>query len=267
MTTIDRRAFRADVTIDDTGRTITGIAVPYDSPTQIAERGQVFTERFAPGAFDASIAKRGDRIPILLMHDDRALPVGRPTGFRSTPDGLQMDARISDTTDGNDALTLVRDGVLSGLSVGFSVPDGGETWSGNERTITRAQLHEVSIVNFPAYDDARIASVRAASVRGDVTFETIAEQVESAIEVLVGADEVLTDVCIVDMTDTWAVFELEGAGETTWDGMWKITYQIDAGTATLGIPVQVEKTYSPIAAVPSRTMGDEMLRLWARRLI
>jgi hypothetical protein len=261
---ISRRAWRADMQVEDENRTITGIAVPFDSETQIAERGRVFTERFAPGAFDASIAKRGNRIPVLLMHDDRALPIGKPVGFRSTADGLIMDARISDTTDGNDALTLVRDGVLSGLSVGFSVPDGGETWTDTStRVITRANLHEVSVVNFPAYDDARIQSVRAAT-RSDVTFGTITEQVESAVEMLIGADEVLTDVCVVDITDTWAVFEIEGAGETIWDGMWKTEYAIGPDGVTLTPPIAVAKAYVPATVAPSRMIGD-MLRLWNRR--
>ena len=161
---VSRRAWRADLAADTEGRVISGVAVPWDSPTMIAERGRVFEERFAPGAFDDSIAKRGDRIPILLMHDDRALPVGKAVGFKNDRNGQVLEARISDTTDGNDALTLVRDGVLSGLSVGFSVPEGGDSWSADytQRTVNRATLHEVSIVNFPAYDDARISSVRAA---------------------------------------------------------------------------------------------------------
>lgn len=265
---LSRRAWRAEVSAD--GRTISGIAVPYDNATVIAERGRVFEERFAPGAFDDSIAKRGSRIPVLLMHDDRALPVGRPVGFRSTPDGLVMDARISDTTDGNDALTLVRDGVLSGLSVGFSIPDGGDIWSEDrsQRTITRANLHEVSIVNFPAYDDARIESVRAASVRSDVTFETITERVESAIEAALGIDDGMSDAEVCDITDTWAVFEVCGAAEVSWEGCWKVEYSFGPdGAVVLGAPVQVEKVWVPVVVpVPGRSANvGELLTLWKHR--
>lgn len=162
------RAWAAEFRIADTDpdqRTIVGIAVPFNDPTPIYEHGRLFTETIEHGAFRDSLAKRGTRMPILLHHDQRALPVGRPSSLRETPVGLMVEARISDTTDGNDALTLVRDGVLDGLSIGFSVPEGGDTWNSRftERSVQRANLHEISLVNFPAYDAARITAVRQAA--------------------------------------------------------------------------------------------------------
>jgi HK97 family phage prohead protease len=161
---ISRRGWLARMDTSDEGRTISGVAVPFNSPTQIAERGRVFEERFAPGAFAKTLAERGPNIPILLHHDGRSLPVGKLTGNRSSNDGLHIDARISDTADGNDVLTLVNDGVLDGLSIGFeSIRD---EWSQDfsQRVVHEAKLHELSIVNFPAYDKARIAAVRAATI-------------------------------------------------------------------------------------------------------
>lgn len=163
------RAWRAEFDVaDEEGRTVTGIAVPFNSPTTIFENGQLFEETWKRGSTKESIAKRGDRIRLLGFHDQRAMPLGRPVMLDDRADGLYIEARISDTTDGNDALTLVKDGVLDGFSVGFSVPAGGDRWGTVDgmlhRTVTKADIHEVSLVNFPAFDDARVASVRAAEV-------------------------------------------------------------------------------------------------------
>lgn len=160
------RAWAAEFRLADSdARTIIGVAVPYNDPTPIYEHGRLFTETIQHGAFADSIAKRGNRIPILLHHDARALPIGKPTALRDTADALIVEARISRTAAGDDALELVRDGVLDGLSIGFSVPTGGDVWSadGGQRQIERARLHEVSLVNFPAYDNARVTAVRAAA--------------------------------------------------------------------------------------------------------
>lgn len=157
------RAWQAEFRVADAGeRIIEGVAVPYNDPTEIYERGALFWEQFAPGAFADSIAKRGSRVPLLLHHDDRQLPVGKTVELSDTPGALRVVARVSDTAAGNDALTLIHDGVLDGLSVGFY--SLGERWNSErtERTITRAELRELSIVNFPAYDNARVLAVRAA---------------------------------------------------------------------------------------------------------
>lgn len=171
--TIDRpgvatRAWHANFDVADAeGRIVSGIAVPFNSPTTIFERGRLFDEVWAPGSTADSIALRGDRMKILAFHAARQMPLGKPVKLEEQPAGLYIEARISDTADGNDALTLVRDGVLDGFSVGFTVPDGGDRFDmidGREvRTISKAHIHEVSLVNFPAFDDARVESVRQAA--------------------------------------------------------------------------------------------------------
>ncbi len=59
-------------------------------------------------------------------------------------------------------LTLVRDGVPLGLSIGF-IPDR-ETWNRDKTRVTRlsATLDHVAVVRQPAYPGATIAAVRAA---------------------------------------------------------------------------------------------------------
>jgi HK97 family phage prohead protease len=61
-------------------------------------------------------------------------------------------------------LALARDGVPLGLSVGFQPVE--DRWN-NDRSLVvrvRARLGEVSVVGVPAYEDARVTSVRADGV-------------------------------------------------------------------------------------------------------
>lgn len=162
---LQQRAWRTEFDVADSeGRIVSGIAVPFNSPTQIFERGRVFSETWVKGSTAEHIQKRGDRIKVLGFHDSRTLPLGKPVGLEDRAQGMWIEARISDTQAGNEALTLVRDGVLDGFSVGFSIPEGGDTWNRDEteRTITRANVHEVSLVNFPAFDLARVEAIRSA---------------------------------------------------------------------------------------------------------
>lgn len=110
----------ADVQTD--GRNLSGIAVPFDRPTRVQDRGnpRPYREAFAPKAFHTSIAQRGARSwPLMLLHGaDGASPV--PLGavqFRAGRSELEFTARISDTAAGNEALALVNDGALRDVSI------------------------------------------------------------------------------------------------------------------------------------------------------
>ena len=54
---------------------------------------------------------------------------------------------------------LTERGDLGGMSFGFLVPEGGETWSGNRRTLTALDLFEVSVVSsWPAYEGTTVTA-------------------------------------------------------------------------------------------------------------
>ena len=57
-------------------------------------------------------------------------------------------------------LTLIRAGVLRGLSVEFAIPDGGDRFradaEGPIRTVSRAGLLAVAVVDKPAYGGAGV---------------------------------------------------------------------------------------------------------------
>lgn len=154
------RAFAGDLAVRGDGRTIVGLAVPYNVPARVSDGGRPYDECFAPGAFTRSIAERGDRVKLCVSHDRRSLPIGRAVSLVEQPDGLHIEARVSATRQGDEALELVRDGVVDSLSIGFR-----PIASRNDRGVTvrtEARLDEVSLVSFGAYEDARITAVRSA---------------------------------------------------------------------------------------------------------
>jgi hypothetical protein len=82
--------------------------------------------------------------------------------LREEHDGLHGEWHVSDTAFGTEVLTLVRDGAITGLSVGFI--EDTDRWSSDRRTVQRVRAHldHVAVVRVPAYPAARIAAVRAA---------------------------------------------------------------------------------------------------------
>ena len=69
--------------------------------------------------FTKTIAEGIGRVKILSGHNDSLLPIGIPTELREDAKGLFMSAKISDTTLGRDVKTLIHDGVLCELSIGY----------------------------------------------------------------------------------------------------------------------------------------------------
>jgi uncharacterized protein len=126
-------------------------------------------EVLQPGAFARSLAtgKQAGRMPAMLLHHDLARPVGRWDTFTESSDGLVAKGRLTlDVNDGREAYALLRDGALTGLSVGFT---GAKAAPGRgPRTITEAELIEVSLVTIPANPRARVSSVKAIGGARDI---------------------------------------------------------------------------------------------------
>jgi HK97 family phage prohead protease len=156
------RAFQTDFEVRADGRTVYGIAVPYDQAAEIREyNGARFTEIFRRGAFARTIAERASRIKLLLNHNRQALPVGRADVLREDGQGLYAEFRVSSTEAGDEALTLASDGTLDAFSIGFEPVR--DNWSKDRKNVERleAKLLEVSLVAVPAYQGALVGGVRA----------------------------------------------------------------------------------------------------------
>ena len=155
------RAFAGDLHIraDGEGRTISGIVVPFDTEARVSDGGPSYVERFARGSFSKTIKERGDRVKLLLQHNSHE-PIGRAVSLREDAAGLFGEFRVSSVPAGDQAIELVRDGVLDSFSVGFAPIK--HVREGDVTVRTEVALREASLVTFPAYDTARILALRAA---------------------------------------------------------------------------------------------------------
>lgn len=162
MAEVIYRAFTPDLEVrtrakGGDGRTIVGIAVPYDQPMRIDAQ---LREQFARGAFNAQI-RAAHRIPFARDH----LPlggtlIGRTSLLRDDAAGLYGEWRVSATTVGDETLELVRDGALSDLSIGFREGSNRRLRDGTVERIT-ASLFEVAVVLEGAYGElAGVSGVR-----------------------------------------------------------------------------------------------------------
>jgi HK97 family phage prohead protease len=157
---IEYRDLMGEIRTEGDGSTIMGWACRFNEPADLG----AFKETVQRNAFDRTIANQGGKIRLLAGHSASALPAGSITLLQPRDQGLWLEARVADTAFGRDVKALARDGHPIGLSIGFSVPDGGQAWSNDrtERSLTELRLHEISLVGAPAYDNADVVGVRAA---------------------------------------------------------------------------------------------------------
>ena len=153
------RSISADLEVRGDGRTVRGLAVPYNEPTEIRDSLGSYTETFRPGAFTDAI-RRPESVKFLALHDRQRLPLGRALLLTDTTAGLVGEFRVSATTAGDEVLELVKDGALDGLSVGFEPIK--DRWNAARSQVERikANLREVSLTPWPAYAGATVTGVR-----------------------------------------------------------------------------------------------------------
>lgn len=123
-----------------------------------------YADVVAPGAFKRSLkeAKSAGRMPALLWQHDPSSPIGVYESMGEDATGLYVKGRLSDTQLGREAYTLLKDGALSGLSIGFTTRKSKVDNESGVRTLTDVQLWETSLVTFPANDATRVTGVKAA---------------------------------------------------------------------------------------------------------
>ena len=82
--------------------------------------------------------------------------------------GAQSSSTQDQTSAGKEAFTHVSAGDVRGLSIGFSVPNGGSERHRGTRIIKKIELFEVSLVSVPAQNLAQIREVRSLGSRADL---------------------------------------------------------------------------------------------------
>lgn len=113
------------------------------------------------GAFSKTIVEDFARIKILSQHDQCELPIGKPIELREDDKGLYIRGKISNTQKGRDIQTLLKDGVLNELSIGYEAIDYEIDEENHVRHLKQIRLWEVSIVTWAMNDQATIDDVKS----------------------------------------------------------------------------------------------------------
>ncbi|WP_323784618.1 phage major capsid protein [Thalassovita sp.] len=143
----DRIEIKAALAVTDAGE-ITGIAWPFGSPDRVGdviEKGALT----APGT-----------LPMLFAHDQGQV-IGVWDEIAETPEGLTVKGRllVDDVERAREVRAMIRTKAVSGLSIGFVTKKAQRHAKG--RTITAAELHEISVVAVPAHPGAQITSIKS----------------------------------------------------------------------------------------------------------
>ena len=115
-----------------------------------------------PGAFTKTIAEGWERVKILALHNDCWLPIGRPLELREDSNGLYIKAKVSDTSMGRDIKVLLKDGVLTELSIGYD-PVVFDYDENGIRHLREVKLWEVSVVTWAMNPEAVITDYKQAA--------------------------------------------------------------------------------------------------------
>lgn len=143
--------FKSD-DVNESSRTFAGYASTWDEDLG----GDIISK----GAFNKTM-ERKDRIKVLWQHNE---PIGKSLNMSTDSKGLFVEGKISKTRLGDEAIELMKDGVIDQMSIGFSIPHGKSEYNekGN-RLIHEVKLYEYSLVTFPMNEKAIITSVKSVS--------------------------------------------------------------------------------------------------------
>lgn len=139
-----------------------GIFEGYASVFDVVDQG---LDVVASGAFTQSLA---DRMPKLLWQHDSDQIIGKWEEVREDERGLFVKGRLfKDLQQGREAMTLLKEGVLDSMSIGFRVVEAMEEAGGRVRRLLKIDLFEISLVTFPMLIEAMVTSVKSCETERD----------------------------------------------------------------------------------------------------
>lgn len=132
-----------------------------------------YNEIVAPGAFSESLSeikKKGRPLPVLWQHRSSE-PIGIFEKLKEDDHGLECEGRLAigrSVARADEAFALMDMGAVSGLSIGYFVREDSYDEKTKIRTLKRLDLVEISVVTFPANDDARVEVVKMKLAHGQM---------------------------------------------------------------------------------------------------
>jgi uncharacterized protein len=131
-----------------------------------------YGEIVAPGAFTDSLAEieaKKRAVPVLWQHRSDQ-PIGVYEELKQDGTGLLVKGRLlkDDVRQAGEAHALMKAGAVTGLSIGYWVRESSRDEVESIRTLKKLDLVEVSLVTFPANDEARIEAVKFKLANGEL---------------------------------------------------------------------------------------------------
>lgn len=129
-----------------------------------------YREVVAKGAFKQSLRDlkaKGRPVPVLWQHRSDQ-PLGVYKSLSEDENGLLVTGQLlKDSVErAAEAYALMKAGAVSGLSIGYYVREDSYDEKERIRTLKRVDLVEVSLVTFPANDDARVDTIKMKLAHG-----------------------------------------------------------------------------------------------------
>lgn len=173
---MERKSFRLEIKdLGETG-TFRGYANAFGTVDSYGDIVQ-------PGAFKQTLSKwrgKGRPIPLLWQHDETR-PIGVIESASEDGHGLAVEGRLlMDIPTAREARELIAANVLGGMSIGYSTiksrkPRADEEKAGATRILEELRLWEVSLVTFPANEDATVDQVKSL----EIELKTLRQELEA----------------------------------------------------------------------------------------
>jgi len=166
MIRLEASPFTVDAAAPDgaPSRTISGIAVTYNTPATVADGTQVM---FLPGSLPTT-----GRNPKLFNQHNAEQIIGIVNQRVDSDQGMLFSAKIAPTLLGNEILTLCGMGIIDGVSVGVTPTK----WHFNDQqimVIEECKWSEISTVSEGAFAGALITEVAASIPQDEPEISTI----------------------------------------------------------------------------------------------
>lgn len=153
----------------------------------------------APGAFSECIKQleaEGKSLPFLWNHDSYDLKsfIGTVTSLKEDEHGLAFEATFDDTPEAQRARELAMDGRLCKFSFAYDVLEAGDVTLDEgvkAYELRKLNIHEVSLVMYPANSDTGVIEVKSAEKSGRRNSKADAEALREALEHLSSAQSII----------------------------------------------------------------------------
>ena len=131
-----------------------------------------YNEIVAPGAFAQSLSdwSARNKLPKMLWQHDSRQPIGVYTSMREDETGLYVEGKLlnGDVRQASEAYALLKAGAIDSMSIGYYPTKWEYDEEGEQLTLTQIDLWEVSLVTFPANEEAIIDAVKSSLTRGEL---------------------------------------------------------------------------------------------------